>query len=69
MESYKDYMVLLSPSECIKAKVKALKQETEKLIGDFESLHSQAHISLKNLRRKNLTLQSRCLITWKRNYP
>jgi len=52
MESYKDYMVLLSPSESIKAKVKALKQETEELIGTFESRHSQAHISLKNLRRQ-----------------
>jgi len=52
MESYKDYMVLLSPSESIKAKVKALKQETEELIGTFESWHSQAHVSLKTLRRQ-----------------
>jgi 2'-5' RNA ligase len=52
MESYKDYLFILSPSKSIKAQVKTLKEETEELIGNYESRHSQAHVSIKALRRQ-----------------
>jgi len=52
MESYKDYLIILSPSDSIKKQVKFLKEEVEELIGNYESRHSQAHISVKALRRQ-----------------
>jgi 2'-5' RNA ligase len=52
MESYKDYLIILSPSDSIKKQVKFLKEEVEELIDNYESRHSQAHISVKALRRQ-----------------
>jgi 2'-5' RNA ligase len=52
MSDYKDYMILLSPPEGINAQVKKFKQASERLIGEFDSMHSKAHISLKNMRRQ-----------------
>ena len=52
MESYKDYLFILSPSKSIKEQVKKIKEEAEELIGTYESRHSQAHISAKALRRQ-----------------
>jgi len=52
MSDYKDYMILLSPPEEINVQVKKFKQASERLIGQFESMHSKAHISLKNMRRQ-----------------
>jgi 2'-5' RNA ligase len=52
MESYRDYMFIISPPAEIAGQVKKFKLASERLIGDFEGLHSKAHISLKNLRRQ-----------------
>ena len=52
METYKDYMIILSPPKDIAEKVKKFKQSSHRLIGDFESMHSKAHISLKRLHRQ-----------------
>src|SRR5579863_1835776 len=52
METYKDYMIILSPPMQIAEKVKKFKQASYRLIGEFESLHSRAHISLKRLHRQ-----------------
>src|ERR1700758_1207867 len=52
MENYKDYMIILSPPMHIAEKVKKFKQASYRLIGEFESLHSKAHISLKKLLRQ-----------------
>ncbi|HTI61477.1 2'-5' RNA ligase family protein [Mucilaginibacter sp.] len=52
METYKDYMIILSPPMSIAEQVKKYKQAAHRLIGDFESLHSKAHISLKRLHRQ-----------------
>lgn len=52
MEAYKDYMILLSPPANIHEQVKKYKQAAHRLIGDFEGLHSKAHISLKRLHRQ-----------------
>ena len=52
MDTYKDYLIILSPPETINQQVKKYKQSTARLIGDFEGMHSKAHISLKRLRRQ-----------------
>jgi hypothetical protein len=52
METYKDYMIILSPPMHIAEKVKKLKQASYRLIGEFDSLHSKALISLKGLHRQ-----------------
>ena len=45
-------MFILSPPAHIAAQVKKFKLASERLIGDFEGLHSKAHISLKRLHRQ-----------------
>lgn len=52
METYKDYMILLSPPDNIAEQVKKFKQASHRLIGDFEGMHSKAHISIKTLSRQ-----------------
>lgn len=52
METYKDYMIMLSPPMHIAEKVKKFKQASYRLIGEFDSFHSKAHISLKGLYRQ-----------------
>jgi 2'-5' RNA ligase len=52
MEAYKDYMMILSPPPRIAEQVKKFKQASERLIGEFEGMHSKAHISLKRLHRQ-----------------
>jgi 2'-5' RNA ligase len=52
METYKDYMIILSPPAHIAEKVKKFKQASYRLIGEFDGLHSKAHISLKGLHRQ-----------------
>jgi 2'-5' RNA ligase len=52
MKDYTDYMILLSPPASISDQVKKLKQSSARLIGDFESMHSKAHISMKRLTRQ-----------------
>lgn len=52
MEAYKDYMMILSPPAHITGLVKKFKQASERLIGEFEGMHSKAHISLKRLHRQ-----------------
>jgi len=52
MSDYKDYMILLSPPTEIDAQVKKFKKASLRLICEFESMYSKAHISLKNLHRQ-----------------
>lgn len=52
METYKDYMIILSPPMHIAEKVKKFKQASYRLIGEFDGLHSKAYISLKALHRQ-----------------
>jgi 2'-5' RNA ligase len=52
MESYKDYMIILSPPAHINEQVKKFKQSSVRLIGDFEGMNSRAHISMKRLIRQ-----------------
>jgi 2'-5' RNA ligase len=43
---YADYMMLLSPPEQVNHEIKRYKQASAKHIGEFESMHSKAHISI-----------------------
>ncbi|HEY4198743.1 MAG TPA: 2'-5' RNA ligase family protein [Mucilaginibacter sp.] len=52
MEAYKDYMIILSPSVNIAEQVKKFKLSSQRLIGDFEGIHSRAHITMKLLKRQ-----------------
>lgn len=52
MEPYRDYFIILSPPIHIAEQVKKFKQASQRLIGDFEGLHSKAHISMKKLLRQ-----------------
>jgi 2'-5' RNA ligase len=52
MKDYTDYMILLSPPANISDNIKKFKQSSARLIGDFESMHSKAHISMKRLTRQ-----------------
>lgn len=52
MESYKDYLLILTPAKSIKEQVKVLKNEVEDLISIYESRHSQAQIVVKALHRQ-----------------
>lgn len=52
MEIYKDYLFILTLPEGITEQVKKFKQASQRLIGDYESMHSPGHISLKILHRQ-----------------
>ena len=52
MDTYKDYLLILSLPDKINQQVKKYRQSTARLIGDFEGMHGKAHITLKRLRRQ-----------------
>lgn len=52
MTGYHDYLIILSPPENIGAYVNSLKKKASSVIGDFESLHSKAHITVQAWPRK-----------------
>ena len=52
MEAYKDYMIILSPPFNIAEQVKKFKLSSRRLIGDFEGMHSRAHITMSLLKRQ-----------------
>jgi 2'-5' RNA ligase len=52
MTGYYDYLILLSPSDSIVNRVKKLKGFSFKKIGEYDSLHSRAHITVQYWPRK-----------------
>jgi 2'-5' RNA ligase len=52
MTGYQDYLIMLSPSENIIGGVKKLKDFSYNKIGEYESHHSKAHISVQFWPRK-----------------
>jgi 2'-5' RNA ligase len=52
MEAYTDYLIILTPPMAIAEQVKKFKQASARLIGDFEGMHSKAHITLSRLMRQ-----------------
>ncbi len=52
MKNYADFMILLSPSDKVKALVRDHKLYTAEVIGDYESMNSIAHIAIKKMHRQ-----------------
>jgi 2'-5' RNA ligase len=52
MKNYADFMILLSPSNEVKANVREHKQYAAEIIGNYESMHSIAHITIKTMHRQ-----------------
>lgn len=53
MENKVDYLLVLSPPKSIVDHVRIDKRYSEKLIGNFESLNSKAHLTMSNYFLKN----------------
>ena len=54
MKQYADYMMVLSPSAEVTAMVDRHKRNAARVIGQYESMHSVAHISLKTIIRQKV---------------
>lgn len=52
MTSYTDYLFLLSPPEAIKHEILRYKKASVRLIGDYKSMDSPAHISIMHIERQ-----------------
>jgi hypothetical protein len=52
MKNYADFMMVLSPAESVKTWVKEHKNYAAGIIGQYESMHSIAHVSIKRLSRQ-----------------
>jgi 2'-5' RNA ligase len=52
MTSYADYLFLLSPPEAIKHEILRYKKASARLIGDYKSMDSPAHISIMHVERQ-----------------
>ncbi|MES2375816.1 MAG: 2'-5' RNA ligase family protein [Bacteroidota bacterium] len=56
MKGYTDFLMLLSPSDKVKAVVHNHKFYAADVIGNYESMHSTAHISIKMLHQQKTFL-------------
>ncbi|MDN3548299.1 2'-5' RNA ligase family protein [Mucilaginibacter aquaedulcis] len=52
MYMYEDYLRLLSPPEAVKHEIARYKKASAKLIGNYKSMDSPAHISVQHLERQ-----------------
>jgi hypothetical protein len=52
MKNYTDFFILLSPPAQVKAMVRDHKLHAARIIGDYESMNSIAHISIKKMHRQ-----------------
>lgn len=52
MTGYADYLFLLSPPQTVIDEIARYKKASAKHIGDFQSMHSPAHISLAHIERQ-----------------
>ena len=52
MKNYADFMILLSPPDKVKTLVRDHKLHAAQIIGNYESMHSIAHISIKKMHRQ-----------------
>ena len=52
MDMYEDYLMLLSPPEHVKHEIARYKKASAKLIGNYKSMDSPAHISVQHLERQ-----------------
>lgn len=49
---YEDHLMLLSPPEIIRTEIARYKKASAKLIGDYQSMNSPAHISIQHKERQ-----------------
>jgi 2'-5' RNA ligase len=52
MSMYEDYLMLLSPPENVKHEIARYKKASARLIGEYKSMNSPAHISIQHLERQ-----------------
>jgi len=52
MKIYEDHLMLLSPPEIIRAEIARYKKASARLIGDYQSMNSPAHISILHKERQ-----------------
>ncbi len=52
MPMYEDYLMLLSPPEAIKHEISRYKKASAKIIGNYKSINSPAHISIMHMERQ-----------------
>jgi len=62
MKQYADYMLLLSPNDRVKALVKEHKLHAATVIGQYESMHSIAHISINKMPRQKAFITEPALL-------
>jgi len=70
MNIYENYLMLLSPPKTVKHEIARYKKASARLIGNFKSMDSPAHISIQHLERqkpfmadKNLELMEQAINT------
>ncbi|MDB5108984.1 MAG: hypothetical protein JWR67_98 [Mucilaginibacter sp.] len=69
MKNYADFMMVLSPNEHVKALIQEHKQYAAGIIGQYESMHSIAHISIKNMPRQKTFLTEPAIIALRKILP
>ncbi|ASU34921.1 2'-5' RNA ligase family protein [Mucilaginibacter xinganensis] len=52
MTGYQDYLIVLSPPDSIKKKIKRYKDDSAAIIGEYDSHYSKGHISIQQWPRK-----------------
>ncbi len=68
MKSYVDYMMVLSPPENVNGIIKKHKLDAAHIIGSYESMHSKAHISIKNLVRQKPFMAEPEILSLKKHF-
>ncbi|WP_184543337.1 2'-5' RNA ligase family protein [Mucilaginibacter sp. FT3.2] len=62
MRMYEDYLMLLSPPETVKQEIARYKKASAKLIGDYKSMDSPAHISIQHLERQKPLMEDKNIL-------
>lgn len=65
MKNYMDFMMVLSPTDAVKAQIREHKQYAAQIIGNYESMNSIAHISIKNLSCQKIFLTEPAILNLK----
>ncbi|HVW94895.1 MAG TPA: 2'-5' RNA ligase family protein [Mucilaginibacter sp.] len=52
MTGYQDYLIVLSPPDSVCRRIKRLNEDSAAIVGDFDSRHAKAHITVQQWPRK-----------------
>ncbi|MCC8426176.1 2'-5' RNA ligase family protein [Mucilaginibacter sp. UR6-11] len=66
MKGYTDFLMMLSPSDKVKAVVHNHKFYAAGIIGNYESMHSTAHISIRMMHRQKTFLTEPGILTFRK---